>query len=146
METLATLSLMEKILFLRRVSLFADLPPPDLKQVAAIASERICPDGETIAVQGEPGDEMYVIVSGKVRVLTGAEPGVEVARRKPGEYVGEMAIISREPRMASLVAAGEVRMLCIAQKQFESLLRERPEISLAVMRVLCARLREQAKD
>ena len=146
METLATLSLMEKILFLRRVPLFADLPPSDLKQVAAIATETVCPDGETLFVQGEPGDEMYIIVSGEVRVLvdTGDGREVEVARRKPGEYVGEMAIISREPRNASLVAAGDVRMLCIDQKSFESLLRERPEISLAVMRVLCARLKEQS--
>jgi hypothetical protein len=146
METLATLSLMEKILFLRRVPLFADLPPSDLKQVAAIATETVCPDGETLFVQGEPGDEMYIIVSGEVRVLvdTGDGREVEVARRKPGEYVGEMAIISREPRNASLIAAGDVRMLCIDQKSFESLLRERPEISLAVMRVLCARLKEQS--
>jgi HEAT repeat protein len=144
MDTLATLSLMERILFLRRVPLFADLPPSDLKQVAAIANESFCPDGETLAVQGEPGDEMYIIVSGEVRVLTAAGDGleVEVARRKPGEYVGEMAIISQEPRMASLVAAGDARMLCIDQKSFEGLLRERPEISLAVMRVLCARLKE----
>ena len=144
METLATLSLMEKILFLRRVPLFADLPPSDLKQVAAIATESVCPDGETLAVQGDPGDEMYIIVSGEVRVLTATGGGreVEVARRKPGEFVGEMAIISREPRIASLVAAGDARMLCIDQKSFESLLRERPEISLAVMRVLAARLKE----
>ena len=148
METLATLSLMEKILFLRRVPLFADLPPSDLKQVAAIANETVCPDGESIAVQGDPGDEMYIIVSSEVRVLTATGDGheVEVARRKPGEFVGEMAIISREPRMASLVAAGDVRMLCIDQKSFESLLRERPEISLAVMRVLAARLKEQSRN
>jgi len=147
METLPTLSLMERILFLRRVPLFAGLAPADLKQVAAITGERFYPDGELIAQQGEPGDEMYIIVSGEVRVLTGATRGkdakdVEVARRKPGEYVGEMAIISREPRMASLVAAGDLRTLCIDQKQFEGLLRERPETSLAVMRVLCARLKE----
>jgi len=143
METLATLSLMEKILFLRRVPLFADLPPSDLKQVAAIATETVCPDGETLFVQGEPGDEMYIIVSGEVRVLvdTGDGREVEVARRKPGEYVGEMAIISREPRMASLAAAGGARLLCLDQKHFEGLLRERPETSLAVMRVLCERLR-----
>jgi HEAT repeat protein len=144
METLATLSLMDKILFLRRVPLFADLSTSDLKQVAAIASESVCPDGETLAVQGEPGDEMYIIISGEVRVLTATEGGqeIEVARRKPGDFVGEMAIISREPRMASLAAAGDVRMLCLDQKSFESLLRERPEISLAVMRVLAARLKE----
>jgi CRP-like cAMP-binding protein len=88
---------------------------------------------------------MYIIVSGEVRVVTGANGGdrIELARRKPGDYVGEMAIISQQPRMASLVAAGEVRTLCIGQKQFEGILRERPETSLAVMRVLCERLRER---
>jgi len=137
-----TLSLMERILFLRRVPLFADLSPAELKQVAAIAAERDYADEALIAVQGAPGDEMFLIVSGEVRVLAAA---AEVARRKPGDYVGEMAIISQEPRMASLVAAGGVRTLCIDRKSFESLLREHPEISLAVMRGLCARLREQAK-
>ncbi len=146
MDTLATLSLMERILFLRRVPLFADLSPADLKQVAAIASELAYPDGEGIARQGDPGDEMYVIVSGEVRVLSAPGDGkeVEVARRRTGDIVGEMAIISREPRMASLVAAGDVRALVIDQKQFEGLLRERPETCLAVMRVLCARLKEKA--
>ena len=144
MDTLPTLSLMERILFLRRVPLFADLPPADLKQVAAIAAERLYPSGEVLAREGEPGDEMYIVVSGEVMVVTQA-PGVgeqEIARRKSGDYVGEMAIISREPRMASLVAAGELRTLCIDQKQFEGILRERPETSLSLMRVLCQRLRE----
>ena len=142
METLSTLSLMERILCLRRVPLFTDLNPADLKQVAAIATERLYPAGELIAQQNEPGDEMYIIVSGEVSVMagSGAGPGTEVARRKPGEYVGEMAILNRKPRMASLVAAGDVRLLCIEQLQFEELLRERPETSLAVIRVLCTRL------
>jgi len=74
----------------------------------------------------------------------GEEAPVEIARRQPGDIVGEMAIISQEPRIASLVAAGEVRVLCVERKQFEALLRERPETSLAVMRVLCARLKEKA--
>jgi len=146
-DTLPTLSLMERILFLRRVPLFADLSPADLKQVAAIANEHYFTDGEVIAYQGEAGNEMFIIVSGEVRVLVAADgkPETEVARRKPGEYVGEVSIISQEPRMASLVAAGDVRTLCIDRKNFEGLLRERPETSLAVMRVLCARLREMTK-
>ena len=144
METLATLSIMERILFLRRVPLFSDLPPGELKQVAAITNEQYYLDGEIIARQGEPGEEMYVIVSGEVLVTdsAGSQSTVEVARRGPGEYVGEMAIISQEPRMASLSAHGDVRVLHIAQPQFEAILRERPETSLAVMRVLCARLKE----
>jgi CRP-like cAMP-binding protein len=144
MDTLATLSVMDRILFLRRVRLFSDLPPSELKQVAAITNEQYYLDGEVIARQGEPGDEMYIIVSGEVRVTSheGSRSAVELARRGPGEYVGEMAIISQEPRMASLIAHGDVRVLHIEQPQFEAILRERPETSLAVMRVLCARLKE----
>jgi cAMP-dependent protein kinase regulator len=136
---------MERILFLKRVPLFANLPPAELKQVAAIADEHLFIDGEVIAQQNEPGDELYVIVSGQVRVLvtvTGEED-TELARRGTGEYVGEMAVISQKPRMARLVALGDVRTLCIEQKQFEGILRERPETSLAVMRELCDRLRER---
>lgn len=144
METLQTLSLMERILFLRRVPLFAELPPADLKQIAAIAGEHVHTDGEVISEQGEMGDEMFIIVSGEVRVVaTSAGEAEEIVRRGPGEYVGEMSIISQEPRMASLIAAGEVRTLCIDQAEFEEILRSRPETSLAVIRVLCDRLRER---
>jgi HEAT repeat protein len=144
METLSTLSTMERILFLRRVPLFSDLAPADLKHVAALATERRYPDGATIVRQGDPGDDLYIVVSGEVRVLvaTDTQSQVEVARCQAGEYAGEMAIISQEPRVASLVAAGDVRTLCIGQQPFEGILRERPETSLAVMRVLCMRLRE----
>ena len=145
MQTLHTLSLMERILFLKRVPLFSNLPPAELKQVAAIADEHLFVDGEVIAQQDEPGDELYVIVSGQVRVLvsTAGEGESELALRGAGEYVGEMAVISQKPRMARLVAVGDVRTLCIEQKQFEGILRERPETSLAVMRELCNRLRER---
>ena len=88
---------------------------------------------------------LFRSVSGEVRVVAAGGDGqaLELARRTPGEYVGEMAILSQEPRMASLVASGGVRTLCIDQKQFEGILRERPETSLAVIQVLCARLRER---
>lgn len=145
MHTLDTLSLMERILFLKRVPLFANLPPAEVKQVASIADEQLFVDGELIAQQNEPGDELYVIVSGQVRVTVAGDGGEEsvVALRGTGEYVGEMAVISNMPRMAKLVAVGEVRALCIEHKQFEGILRERPETSLAVMRELCERLRER---
>jgi len=142
-ETLSSLSLMDRVVFLRRVSLFVDLSPADLKHVGEIVTEQAYTDGDVIAEQGEPGDEMYVVVSGEIRVLVSRASGaVEVARRSPGEAVGEMAIISGAPRMASLIAAGEVRTLAIDRRRFERILRERPEASLAVMRVLATRLRE----
>jgi CRP-like cAMP-binding protein len=130
-------------LFLKRVPMFSALSPTDLKQVAAIAAEETFPDGEVIAQQGEPGDAMFVIVSGEVRVCrTKDGQDVEVARRKTGEYVGEMSIINREPRNATLIASGDVRALCIDQKSFEGLMRERPEVSLYIIHVLSKRLKE----
>lgn len=144
MQKLETLSVMERILFLKRVPLFADLAPAELKQVASITEEQLFHDEEVLAEQGEPGDELYIIVSGEVLVLVRKGDHVtELARRSSGQYVGEMAVISEAPRMARLVAVGQVRTLCIGQKQFEVVLRERPETSMAVMRMLCERLRER---
>lgn len=143
MENIATLSLMERILFLKRVPLFENLSPGDIKQVAALAQEESFSDGVAIVREGDIGDVMFIIVSGEVRVLISkGQKEFELARRKAGEYVGEMALISKEPRSATVTAIGTVRTLCIDQKSFESLLRDRPDASLAVIQILCARLKE----
>jgi hypothetical protein len=142
---LTTLPLMERVLFLRKVPLFADLPPSDLKPIALIAEEDAFADGETFAEQGEPGDAMHIIVSGEVSIVVsrGHGPGHALAFRVAGDVIGEMAVIAGVPRMASLVARGPVRVLTIGKREFEALLRERPEISFAVMRVLCQRLADR---
>jgi len=144
MDTTASLSIMERILLLRRVPLLTDLSPSDLKRVAAIATEHHFLDGEIIFEQDEQGDEMYVVVAGEIRVMVanGEDQEREIARRKVGETVGEMSVISGSVRSATLVASGDVHVLCLDQKSFEGLLRERPEVSLAVMRMLCDRLRQ----
>lgn len=141
METLQTLSTMDRILFLSKVPLFAGLPPLDLKHIAAIGTERYYLDGAVICRQGEAGDMLYIITSGQVRVTVNKK---EWAVRQIGDSVGEMAIISQAPRMATLTAVGNVRLLCVGQKEFETILRQRPEVSLAVMRVLTSRLTQQA--
>ena len=145
METVSTLSTVEQVLFLRRVQLFADLPPDDLRQIASVAEELTFDDGIAMARQGEPGDMLFIIVSGEILVTATDDAGnqADLGRRQPGEYVGEMAIIGDEVRMATLTAAGPVRALCISQKQFREILRLRPEVALAVMAVLSQRLREQ---
>ena len=145
-EVPAALSDMERVLFLRKVSLFADLPPRDLSRVAVVAEERTYTDGETIAEQGEQGDELHIVVAGTVRVLRSepAGPAAELARRTQGEVVGEMALITQEPRMASLLASGDVRTLRVGRVEFEGVLRERPDTAIAVIRVLSQRLVESA--
>jgi hypothetical protein len=144
-ETLATLPLMERVLFLRRVPLFSDLPPQDLVPIATIASEHSYGDADTIADQGEPGDEMHIIVAGYVMVIVREPNGHQqvLAVRAAGDVIGEMAVITSGPRMASLAAKGAVRLLSIGRRPFEAMLRERPETSLALMRVLCQRLADR---
>jgi HEAT repeat protein len=141
----AGLSAIERVILLRSVPLFADLPPVDLERVAALAEERTYSGGETIAAEGELGAELHLVVEGTVRVVQdrdGAER--ELARRTRGDVIGEMSIITKAPRIASLIADGDVRTIRIGQREFESMLRERPDVALAVMRVLAHRLGEES--
>ena len=142
-KMLPLLDVMERVLFLRKVPIFDGLPPEDLKGIAAVAEEAVHSDGDIIVAEGEAGTEMHIIVSGTVAVVANDR---EVARRGEGDVVGEMAIIADQPRMATLVASGPVRLLTIGQRQFARILRERPETSLAVMRVLARRLTERERS
>ncbi|MGB8647722.1 MAG: HEAT repeat domain-containing protein [Anaerolineae bacterium] len=143
METLQTVSSLERILLLREVPLFAELSPDDLKQIADVAREQWYPDSAVLCREGDEGNEMYVIVSGQVgvsRQVNGADK--RLAQRGAGESIGEMAIIDSAPRSATVRAAGEVRVLVLQADAFKAILRDRPEVSLAVMRVMSRRLRE----
>jgi hypothetical protein len=93
-DTLQTLSTMERNLFLRQVPLFEKLPPNDLKQIAAVTGERALSDGTIIAEKGEAGDVFYIIISGEIIVTADGESGgrTELGRRQSGEYIGEMAL------------------------------------------------------
>ncbi len=143
METLATLSLVERVLLLKEIPLFCDLSPDDLGRIALISNERWFSSGSALCREGEAGDEMFIIASGQVRVLRGAA-GQEklLATRATGEFVGEMSIIDAVPRFATVAAEGEVRALVISSNAFKTILRDRPEVSLGVMRGLSRRLRE----
>jgi len=138
-RTGTSLPLIERVLFLRRVPLFDELAPADLGAIAEVAQERFFTDGEVLASEGELGDELLIVASGTVRVETG---GAEIARRGRGEVVGEMSLITGGPRMASLVADGDVRAIRIGRREFESMIHDRPDIGIGVMRVLAQRLAE----
>jgi hypothetical protein len=141
-----SMSPMERVLELRKVPLFTELSPADLQRVAGIAEERTYALGDVIASEGELGDELHIVLTGTVAVVRGDAGGTPVARRGPGDVVGEMSILTHSPRMASLVAEGDVRTLRIGHREFESMIRERPDVALAVMRVLAERLTAQAAE
>ena len=144
METLRTVSLMERLMLLREVPLFAELSPDDLKQIADVAREQVYSDGTFLCREGEEGHVMYVLASGQVRVVKSVNGGEKlVAVRKTGDFLGEMSIIDSAPRFASVRAEGDVRALVIDGDAFKAILRDRPEVSLAVLRGLSRRLRER---
>jgi CRP-like cAMP-binding protein len=125
------------------VPVFEDVVPRDLERVAELVEERGYAEGEVIASEGEIGDELYIVVEGTVRVVQdrdGTEN--ELARRGVGDVVGGLSLLRRAPRIASLVADGPVRTICLRYRDVESVLQERPEIAMAAMRVLATRLAE----
>jgi CRP-like cAMP-binding protein len=145
-RSVTTLSVMERVLFLQKVPLFADLAPVDLERVAGLAEDHGYADAEIIAAEGEVGDVLHIVVEGTIRVVHDRDGGEqEIARRTIGDVVGEMSIVTQEPRMATLVAEGDVRTVTLGHREFESMLRERPSIALAVMRVLAHRVAEGSR-
>lgn len=148
MQTLGTLSTMSRILFLQKVPIFANLSPEDLRRVALVSREKLFSPNEIICYEGDPGDELYIVVSGRVQVLVGyGESGVKtVAVMGEGEAIGEVAILDDVPRTATLRAyGGPVRLLTLGADEFKRIMRERPELAIEVIRVLSRRLNELNK-
>lgn len=143
-DTLATLSLVERTILLKDIPIFSDLAPEDLVEIAQTARERWFSDGEVLCREGEDGDELFIIAAGQVRVTKSGHGSEQVlATRQAGDFVGEIAIIDSTPRFATVTASGEARALVIGSEMFKAILRDRPEVSLAVLRGLSRRLREQ---
>ena len=144
MDTLKTVSILERILLLREIPIFADLSPEDLKLIAEIAREEWYPQNTVIFRQGDEGNMLFVIVEGRLQVVRSAKDGTEqvLAQRGAGDFVGEMAIIESAPRSASLITQSDVRVLAIDGEIFKSILHERADVSFAVLRSISRRLRE----
>ena len=145
MDTLKTVSILERILLLREIPIFADLSPEDLKLVAGIAREEWYPQNTMIFHQGDEGSMMFVIVEGRLRVVHSANGTEQIlAHRSAGDFLGEMAIIESAPRVASLITESDVRILAIDGEVFKGILHERPDVCFAVLRSISRRLREMA--
>lgn len=101
------------------------------------------PKGTVLCREGEPGKEMYVLQSGKVAISKKVRDVEKVlAILGPGEFFGEMAIISNKPRNASATVEEDARLLVIDPKTFEAMIRGNSEISVRMIKKLAERLSE----
>jgi len=122
---------------IRRLPLFELCSKRDLRRIAALADERTLPAGTELITEGEPGTEFFVVVDGEIDVR---RRGRRVAQLGAGSFVGEIALLSRSPRTATVVAATELRVLAIAGRDFVELLDTLPELWLKVARTLADRV------
>jgi CRP-like cAMP-binding protein len=108
---------------------------------------RVYQDGEAIVHQGEVGDCMYVIQEGQVEmVVEKAGEEVHLMVLDTGELLGEMAIVEREVRMATVHALGQTRVLTIDQKNFLRRIHEDPSLAWRVVQTMSRRIRELATE
>ncbi|HEY4122229.1 MAG TPA: cyclic nucleotide-binding domain-containing protein [Byssovorax sp.] len=135
------IGVLEKVLVLRDSSLFAGLAGEELYPVAEIAQQVEADVGEAVVREGDPGDALFVVASGKLSVERGATRLREIG---PGAAFGELALLDGAPRAASIVALEPSRLLRIPREQFEALLDESPELARGVIRTLIGHLRSSS--
>jgi CRP-like cAMP-binding protein len=126
-----------KVELIRGLPLFELCSKRDLRRIAALAEERAVEPGSELIREGEPGREFFVVVDGDIEVRRG---GLQVARLGPGSFVGEIALLSRSPRTATVVATTPLRVLAIEGSSFVELLDSLPELWLKVARALADRV------
>ena len=99
---------------------------------------------ETVCKIGDPGDEMYIIINGEVKICIYDEQGNEkiVATLKAGDYFGEMALLTGEPRSASVITTRESEMFALHKNDFDVILEKFPSISISIGKIMSQRLRE----
>src|SRR5574341_669640 len=118
--------------FLRRLSLFADLPEADLQALYQRAEPMTLPAGEWLMREGEIGDALYVVLEGGIEITKrSGEQEVVLAVRGPGEVIGELALLEQTPRSASGRAVQEARLLRIGKEAFKQMLAASPSAGLA---------------
>jgi hypothetical protein len=134
---------MERLLTLRRVSLFSHLSLERLQAVERITEQAEYVKGEVIVREGARGEDLYLLVEGEVEVVRGAGTSAEerLNRMGPGSHFGEIAVLDGSPRSATVVAATDVRVLVLAGRRLRELIHELPDIAFEIFRVLTERIR-----
>jgi len=129
---------------LRSIPLFSTLEENVLEEIAGLLIDRKFPKDAIIFEEGSLGDYMYLIQEGQVKVTKMSEDGREKILEilSAGDFVGEMSLLDREPRSASVKTTRACLLLALSRQDFLGLLRENPEISMEMICELTRRIRE----
>ena len=128
---------------LASIPLFRKCTPEQLNMLVRHASEQVYPSGHIITREGEPPENLWVLLSGRVRVVETTSDGqAELLLGELGraEIFGEMGILRDQPRSATVIAVDRTHCLVLRQRDFMAVLQESPELSNAMLRIVAGRL------
>jgi CRP-like cAMP-binding protein len=129
----------EKVEWIKRAPLFAHLSKRDLAQVAQLADEIDLSKGKEMTREGAPGREFFVLLEGEADV---SKNGRRINQLGPGDFFGEIALVSDSPRTATVTATSPVHALVITDRSFKRLLKDDPDIQSKVLAAVAARLQD----
>ena len=134
---------MDNIQLLRQVSIFKELPQETIADLSRRVWQKPAEAGSVIVSQEEAGDALFVIASGKVKVVLYGETGREIILSilKAGDFFGEMALLDRQPRSANVVAIEDSQLLGLDREAFQTHLTAHPTTALAILAEMSRRLR-----
>jgi len=126
-----------KIDLIKQVPLFSSASKAELAEIATIADEIDLPEGRTLIEEGDAGREFFVLIEGTADVM---RAGKKIASLGPGDFFGEIALIAKTPRNATITTTSPVRTLVITDRAFRQLLDHSPTIANGVLVALAERL------
>jgi CRP/FNR family cyclic AMP-dependent transcriptional regulator len=132
---------------LAKVPIFSGLKQSDLDQLAQCSTRRWFKRGSVVVTEGDPADGLYVVVSGRIKVLLSDNEGKEVVLtvESRGACFGEIALLDEEPRSASVAALEKTELLIIYRDHFMDLLDNHPELARSLIRSLAYMVRRLTK-
>jgi putative peptide zinc metalloprotease protein len=122
---------------LSRAPLFRDLPRSHLREIAKVSSVQQFTQGQEVAKEGAAGSVFFVILQGSARVV---RKGRTLARLGPGDFFGEIAILTETPRVASVFAQGDVSCVTLSSRDLRGVLKENSLITLRILNSVIGRL------
>jgi CRP-like cAMP-binding protein len=133
----------EKLELLKRTPLLAGLGRKDLEEVGRLADEVDLKADHVLMREGDVGREFFVIVEGQVRIDKG---GRSIRTMGPGEFVGDIALVTERPRTATATTETPCRLLVLGHREFHQLMDQYPSIRLSVLESMAMRLRDLEPD
>jgi CRP/FNR family cyclic AMP-dependent transcriptional regulator len=125
--------------FMRDVPLFGGLLPSELDRVALVMNPAEVPAGDVICTEGEIGRDFYLLAAGEATV---EREGETVAKLSKGDHFGELAVLDRGPRSATVRAISDCRIYVLHDESFAAVLNEVPALAQKLLAALARRLRE----